>query len=284
MYQTIVIPLDGSALAKRVLAHALTIARTFDCNLHLVRATEEAEGESGPTEYIAQEAASLRSAGFDVSQTVKAGSPADVIIEAAEAQAEPLIAMTTHGRSGIGRWMLGSVADKTLQASSVLLLLVRPTTEINMTHGPFIERVLLAVDGSELAELAIPHAAAVAKELRVTAIVVRVVQGYVATAVDAPPSGDLAPQEPVEQDVAEERAYVSKIAGQLREQGVSEVQELVIGRWDAAEEILGAAGSPGTLIVMTSRGRSGVKRWALGSVTERVVRYGSGPVLVIRAG
>ena len=193
VYETVVIPLDGSQLARRVLPHALTLARAFDCRIHLVRATgaqpigqrwdqpalsstADEDADLTPAEAIAREVDGLRGSGLEVTATVTDGAAADVIVETAEEQAASMIAMTTHGRSGIDRWLLGSVADKVLQMSASPLLLVRSDSQINLTHGPLIARVVLALDGSKFAELAVSHAAAIGKKLRVPVTVLQVVR------------------------------------------------------------------------------------------------------------
>ena len=297
-YETIVIPMDGSQSARRVLPHALTMARAFDCSIHLVRATggtpigqrwdqpalsnaaDEGAGLT-PAEAIAREAESLRGSGLEVTATVKEGAAADVIVETAEEQPAPMITMTTHGRSGIDRWLLGSVAEKVLQVSASPLLLVRSATEINLTHGPLIARVELALDGSQLAELGVSHAAAIGKGLRVPVTVLQVVR-YADTAEDARISTE---DEAGETEASRVQRSLEETAQRMLADGVAGVSTQVITRFDAADGILlGGGNSPDTLVVMTSRRLSGIKRWALGSVTSRVVSRSEGPVLVIRAG
>ena len=298
MYETIVLPLDGSPLARCVLPHALTLARAFDCRIHLVRATgampigqrwdqpaltNTADEDTGltPDEAIATEAERLRGSGLEVTATVKEGPAADVIAETAEEQPAPMITMATHGRSGVGRWLLGSVTEKVVQVSASPLLLVRSATEINLTRGPLIARVVLALDGSQLADLAIAHAAAIGRELRVPVTVLQVVR-YTDAVEDARVSAE---DDAGKTEASGVQQYLEETAHRLRADGVAEVKTQVITRFDAAEGILlGGGNSPDTLVVMTSRGLSGIKRWALGSVTSRVVSHGEGPVLVIRAG
>ena len=298
MYETIVVPLDGSPLARRVLPHALMLARAFDCRIHLVRATgatpigqrwdqralsSAADEDAGltPAEAIARDVDGLRGSGLEVTATVKDGAAADVIVETAEEQAASMIAMTTHGRSGVDRWLLGSVADKVLQMSASPLLLVRSDSEINLTRGPLIARVVLALDGSKFAELAASHAAAIGKKLRVPVTVLQVVRyGGAAEGTGISTEDDAG-----ETEASGVQRYLEETAQRLRADGVAEVSTQVITRFDAADGILlGGGNSPDTLVVMTSRGLSGIKRWALGSVTARVVSHGEGPVLAMRAG
>jgi nucleotide-binding universal stress UspA family protein len=155
--KTIVVALDGSAIAEQVLPHVTQLASIFPARVHLLRAISDEEiarvlahdgnllhelGGRSPMEeldaqrmgdllrqraagYLTARGAALREVGVEVEELVRNGSPAEQIVAAAEHSHDSLIAMATHGYSGLRRWALGSVADKVLHASSVPLLLVR---------------------------------------------------------------------------------------------------------------------------------------------------------------
>lgn len=156
--QTILVPLDGSASAEQVLPYVRMLAPILGARVHLLRVLETVDGfdEIIPMMYVTGEppertrarveqiwkrlreaaegyleprAGQLRALGLVVSGEVCAGSAPEAIVEAATSAQAPLIAMATHGYSGIKRWTLGSVADKVLQASAAPLLLVRPKEE-----------------------------------------------------------------------------------------------------------------------------------------------------------
>jgi nucleotide-binding universal stress UspA family protein len=142
MYHKILIPLDGSALAECVLPHAKAIARGCSTKkIVLLRVVEPpttvaAEGidfvalqsaDKGVAEaYLAGIQAQLSSEGFDVSSEVLAGRAAEAISEFAQQNAVDLIAIATHGRSGISRLVFGSVADRLIRSSTVPIVLIRP--------------------------------------------------------------------------------------------------------------------------------------------------------------
>ena len=141
MYRRIVVPLDGSERAEGALRHARVLAGctgaeilllrvVFDSHMDIYadpRATnsvqERMEKEAG--EYLRQVAAGLEKEGLKVTTQVDSGSAADAIVDYADRMQADLIAMTTHGRSGIARWLLGSVADKVARGANVPVLLVR---------------------------------------------------------------------------------------------------------------------------------------------------------------
>lgn len=137
MYSSLVVPLDMSELAERALPHAVEIARRFKARVELLTvvptprdATMAGEGEADwdprkleAQEYLAALAARLTDEGLDVRTAVRSGDVAAEIIEYATDC--DLIVMCTHGRSGLGRWVYGSIADRTLRYATVPILLVR---------------------------------------------------------------------------------------------------------------------------------------------------------------
>ena len=161
---TIVVPLDGSELAAQVMPYVRTLAPLLDAHVHLLRivpetpaggseswaqvliavygvpeseAVRRADHDAVMEElhqqaqaYLDTQAQTLRSAGIEVTSEVRTGSPAETIVEVAAAHMPgALIAMATHGYSGLRRWALGSVADKVLHATTTPLILVRASED-----------------------------------------------------------------------------------------------------------------------------------------------------------
>jgi nucleotide-binding universal stress UspA family protein len=146
MYQNILVPLDGSPFAEIALPHALEMARKFDSKICLVRVvpppnivTENLVDGTGELiinvqdvwrqeaeAYLQAQAGSVRQQGFEVKTDVRLNPDvAGAIIDAAQAYQAEVIVMSTHGRSGLGRWLFGSVAQKVLQHAPVHTLLIR---------------------------------------------------------------------------------------------------------------------------------------------------------------
>ena len=142
MYTKILVPLDGSELAEAVLPHVKTLARA-DTEIALLRvalypmydyvfsspsiaATLAEEIESESENYLREVAAKLGGEGFKVSIAVTGGPVADAILDYADAVQADLIAMSTHGRSGVARWLIGSVADRVVRGAPIPVLLIRP--------------------------------------------------------------------------------------------------------------------------------------------------------------
>ena len=137
MYKKILVPLDGSALAEAILPHVTEVARIHNAEVVLLRvALAHAFPGVDPTEgqveavreaekYLEAMEKEQKERHVKVSSVVRYGHPAEEILDHAAFAVIDLIAMSTHGRSGVSRWVLGSVAEKVLRASSTPLLLVR---------------------------------------------------------------------------------------------------------------------------------------------------------------
>jgi nucleotide-binding universal stress UspA family protein len=194
--------------------------------------------------------------------------------------------MATHGCSGPKRWLLGSVAEKVLHGLASDMLLVRPE---ELDGGAVQLKTLLApLDGSESAEKVLPTVLELAKRLDAEVSLVHVTKRVYSGPPDAflPVFGAIPNlKELWEQDKAAANKYLTEKVAQLRARGLANISSTIIegGVDGAAAEIIDLAQkNPGSLITMTSHGQSGIGRWLIGSVTERVVRHSKRPVLVVR--
>ena len=173
MYSKVLVPLDGSKTAEKVLPYARYLAGKFKIPIELLAVIDIAEmathvsaqkirhldtmiedGVRASTSYLRGIATTFRDA--NVTCTVEKGHAEDAIIERGEADTAILIAMATHGRSGLNRFLLGSVAEKVLRGSANPLLLVRAIEAAKAEGEAVIKSVVVPLDGSELAESVIP--------------------------------------------------------------------------------------------------------------------------------
>jgi nucleotide-binding universal stress UspA family protein len=188
--------------------------------------------------------------------------------------------MATRGRSGIGRWVYGSTTDKVPYGTALPMLVVRPQEGGPSTDVTF-RRLVLPLDGSELSESVIPHAEILARQMSLEVEVVRVVP----TATMAYSSGfDTTFFDPKVFDYISDNAndYAEQKAVELREMSLNTTSTVLQG--DAPTRIIERAdAAAGTLIVMSTHGRTGAGRWVLGSVADRVLRASHTPVLLVRS-
>jgi nucleotide-binding universal stress UspA family protein len=312
--QTILVPLDGSQLAEQVLPHVAALARLLRarvCLLHVVLASahitmvgdtilgffgidepperyEEREQRVWEIErqqaesFLEPHAARLRTAGLDVAIEVRLGSPAETIIEAAKHWHANFIAMATHGASGLGRWALGSATDKVVQATTTPVLVVRGVEGPSVAPHAF-KRIMVPLDGSSLAKQALPVAAGLAMSMPAEMILARAVEplelnpalssfGWMATRRDEIVVG------PCEQAVQD----LETCASTLRREQIVAKPVVIVGH--AAEAIVDeAVRREVDLIVMATHGYGGLKRWALGSIADKVLHATTTPLVLVRA-
>ena len=286
MYKKILVPLDGSKLAEQVLPYARLLAESCGATVTLLRVTDPDarmpfSASQSASDYLKYTAGSLQP--LTVESMEKIGDPAEVIVDSAKAAADCLITMATHGVTGPRRWFLGSVASKVVQSAANPILLIRPDQNRPSAAAVALKRMVVPLDGSGLAERILPHVAALARTLKLE---IQLLRAYA-----LPPNAYLVSDGVIDQGPAQfrkalheecEKYLDGKVAG-LRADGFDPVTATLV-EGDAAEEIVElAAGSPQSLIAMSTHGRSGVGRWALGSVAEKVVQHAHAPVLLIRA-
>ncbi len=294
MYDRVLLPLDGSELSEGIVPYAKQIAKasqiTATALLVLSMTQPEAEkatvtrvpsGTEMPVlDYLTEQASAAAKDGIETDTAAVHGRPADEIVRFAEGRGYGLIAMATHGRSGIGRWVYGSTTDKVLYATTLPMLVVRPREEGPPADVTF-RRLLLPLDGSELGESVIPHADALARQMSLEVEVVRVVP----TATMAYSSGfDPSFYDPKIFDYVSDNAkdYAEQKTAELQEAGLKATSMVLQGH--APTQIVERAdAAEGTLIVMSTHGRTGAGRWVLGSVADRVMRASHAPVLLVRS-
>jgi nucleotide-binding universal stress UspA family protein len=192
--------------------------------------------------------------------------------------AADLIVMTTRGRSGIERLLLGSVADAVRRRAPCPVLIVPARAQLGEERVASYGWILLALDGSREAERALPHAAAFALRFQASVSVVRAVP----PAASAGSSRGRGPHPIVM--LAEHQitaaAYISRVADELRQSGVHVRSEPIEG---AADDVLvrRARMLPADLVVLATRERGWIERLVLGSVTNGVLRKAICPVLIV---
>ncbi|HXV80383.1 MAG TPA: universal stress protein [Candidatus Binatia bacterium] len=300
MYTKILIPLDGSKTAEKVLPYARFLAGALKLPIELLAVVDIVEmathlsGERAihleamiqdnvrnSEEYLRRVAGTLP--GGQTKCTVEKGTADHMVIETAAADKGTLVTMATHGRSGINRWLLGSVAEKVLRGTSNPLLLVRGTEEGKIEGTATLKSVIVPLDGSELAEKVLPTVAELAKTLKLEVVLFRAYSIPYNAYATAEGYYAMDYEELLKGMKEEAVAYLEKETEAVKKLGLDKVSYTVKEGFAADEIISLARITPEGLIAMSTHGRSGVKRWMLGSVTETVVRHTSDPVWVIRA-
>ena len=304
MYKRMLVPLDGSELAEVVFTYAKELAGRLDVDVILLHVYEPGESTLAPmhqayvehtAEVIRREAAEVqRRTGAPAGKAIAAkgilavGYPAEEILHYAEKNDIDLILMATHGRSGIRRWVMGSVADKVLRASKVPVWLVRAGVPQEIVYDQWPRRtILVPLDGSRLARAVLPHVETLAKQRGTELVDVVLLRVYELPDIPSHRSPDmsLSWERYLEKEISRRRSvseqYLARIGRSLTSLDINVRSEVLMGK--PAEEIIKYANKdPFNLIVMATHGYSGVSRWAYGSVAEKVLQGVTSPILLVR--
>jgi len=307
MLHSILVPLDGSQFAEQALPLALTIANRAAASLEVVQVYDRyviqdprcgwlpfdlAEGamfEEKVEAYLHTIVRRLESAAsVPVSSALAGGLIAEGILERARTKPADLIVMTTHGRGPASRFWLGSVADELVRHASVPILLVRPQDAAAvLLPEPTLRRILVPLDGSELAERVLEPAIALGSLMDAEYTFLRAVEpGWFP---EGHPhleevKGELAVVESPRLDKrkAEAQSYLDRLAECYRANARSIQTHVVVGESVATAVLDVARIWSVDLIAIATHGRGGLKRLLLGSVADKIVRGTSVPVLVYR--
>lgn len=291
MYDTILVPTDGSDHAERAARHACALAEAFDATVRVL-AVADVSGAAGPFDAggVSEEfvdrieaesdravaaASALAPDEVAVESAVVEGRPAETILSAVEEQGVDLVAMGSRGRGRLRRFLAGSTADEVVRESPVPVVTVRETDEEPVTD---YERVVIPTDGSSPSAAAVEHGVAVAAAFEATVHAVNVVDlGVVAGGSDvAAPAGLL------ENLVERGEAATERVAERARGSGVDAVTEVREGF--PASDLLDYVDEEGIdFVAMGTHGRSGFDRVLLGSTTQGLIRQSPVPVMSVRA-
>jgi nucleotide-binding universal stress UspA family protein len=282
MFDTILVPTDGSECAEVALGHAEDLAVRYDATVHVISVVDARTLDGAPhldeirAERTAMvEAVCERLAGADVpvEDAVLTGVPHREILDYAASRDVDLVAMGSHGRTGVERYLMGSVAEKVVRLSDAPVLTVRAEDDGPVTY-PYAE-VLTPTDGSEqagvAAELGIDLAARYGARLHALSVVDTAVWGGNVRPSEFLDSVDGAAQTAVERVADAARGAVPAVSTAVERGHPYEV----INSYVRANDV--------DIVVMGTHGRSGLERYLLGSITEKVVRTSPVPVLTVRS-
>lgn len=287
MFSRISLPLDGSRLAEQILPFARFFAVPLNLPVDLLTVIESASDHPSwsparARAYLEEVREKYFSSGVSTNLHVEAGEAATVIIERYRHDPHCLIAMATHGMSGLRRWLMGSVTSKVVQHAANPLLVIRPTEKADPVTPVSLKTIILPLDGSGLAEKVLPSVVALARPLKLEVQLVRAytpaAEAYIITdGVIAQSTAQFN-----ENLKAEVETYLEGKVQALRAEGLENViSTAVLG--DAASEIIDfARRTDNNLVAMSTHGRSGVGRWLVGSIAEKVVQHSQDPVLLFR--
>jgi nucleotide-binding universal stress UspA family protein len=284
MFNRILVPLDGSTTAETILPQVRRLLRRIDAEVVLLQVATPplADGAmalfeaalSASREYLREVSRRLEEQGVRARSLARLGPPAEVVLEVARSEGAELLALATHGRTGVGRLLMGSVAEEIVRKSPVPALLLRPfwtyeiAPETPVDRQP-ISNILLPSDGSDRSLGILPEITELAKLFGARVVLL----GAVEPAQGGPPEG--------RPDLSTEHlgTQLAETANHFLSHGLDTLTRLDVDH--PASAILRACQAEKIdLIAMGTHGRTGLRRLVTGSVTERVLRESTVPMLI----
>jgi nucleotide-binding universal stress UspA family protein len=287
----VLVPLDGSELAERALPYASALAGKLGVPLVLLTVWEGTDADLNATlpamsleiaktaqahfeKYLGEVKAKLGNTEAQI--IVRPGNAGDEIMDVARETGARCIAIATHGRSGIGRWVYGSTAAKVLRSSGVPVLVVGPKVLEAKRETVEYSRIMVPLDGSAASEQALAVAKDLAEKLGASMSLVRAIQ-WAAQAYPYTLPDTYVPQ----LDDELEKAAKEYLRNHEEALGKGKVDAFVV-RGPTADGLLDFIEQKHVdLVVMTTHARSGLARMALGSVADRTLQA-KAPVLLVR--
>ena len=311
MFSKILVPLDGSARAERALPVAARLARSHNAKVVLLRVVSDIADVGGymipsvatdpgvvereeieARDYLNGIARTHVFQGVPVEVVVEFGLPAQIILDMIKTREVDGIIIGSHGRTGLSRWVLGSVAQPIVRHSTAPVLLLRQQgpaldDDGSLRESPF--RILVPLDGSEIAEAALEPAQLMGEVFGVNGAY----ELHLARVI--PFLNSSSPDKLREESRVEALNYLDRIAKRLSANTAShahittsvileiDVADAIARMTRSGELVTGSLISDGCdVIAMATHGRTGLARLAMGSVTERVLSATIAPALIIR--
>jgi nucleotide-binding universal stress UspA family protein len=293
----ILVPLDGSTLAECVLPHVKAIAPVTKARVTLLHVLEHPENRSGgpPVDplgwhmqkqeaqrYLEEKVDQLQKEGLDASFTILEGKSAEGIIDFAQANAVDLIALSSHGRTGLTGWNVSSVVQKVLLRSYRSILLVRAYGAETITDVSY-KRLFVASDCSTRGEYILPFAISLAQFHKSLIIL--------GTVIEKPEVIQRLPLAEEELNLARQISEINQrtathchkqITTQLSLKGIEfethvQVADHAIGALhDMVDEV------QADLVMLVAHGETGERRWPYGSITTSLIAHGNVPLMIIQ--
>ena len=300
MFDTILVPLDGSQLAECVLPHVVAISRSFDAEITLLRMLEKNQAgtsaqmfdllnwqinKTKSALYLEKIKARIQELSVRTRSAVIEGLVAEGITEYAQSQGMKLIILSSHGRNGLTQWGISSITQKIILSAQTSLLLVRAhqygVYSDELSTAPLYQRILVPLDGSQRAENILPIITQLAHFHKSQVHLVHVVKTpeMARQMPPAPEDIDLA-HRVVERNREEAERYLEQIKSRSYLEGITVHTHLITS--DNAAVALHQLEEQFDMVVFSAHGYSGNHQWPYGSLVNNFILYGKVPLLIVQ--
>jgi nucleotide-binding universal stress UspA family protein len=302
MFDTILVPLDGSQLADCVLPHVVAIARPFNAETTLLRMLEKNQAgtsaqlfdlvnwqinKTRADLYLEKTKAWLQESGVVVRKKIMEGLVADGITEYAQNQGTKLIVLSSHGRNGLTQLGISSVTQKIILNAQTSLFIVR-AHQYGIHSGEFsktllYQRILVPLDGSQRAENVLPIITQLAQFHKSKILLVQVVQTpeMARQMPPAPEDIDLSNRVVTRNRVEADR-YLEELKSRSYLEGIAVQTHLITS--DNVAVALHQLGEQEQIdmVALSAHGYSGNHQWPYGSMVNNFIMYGKVPLLIVQ--
>ncbi len=290
MFDKILVPLDGSELAEVALPYAEGLMRRLNSEMVLLCACNPDENsERGyylakvaneieqRTKTFQEKHPEIQTNNTKVESLTLNGNPPDQITDYIEENHIGLTMIATHGRSGMSRWAMGSVAEKVMRGVSMPVYLIRAKgCQAEVRSDCMVSRIFVPLDGSKHGEAVLPFIETLASKLNAEIVLFQTVPKD-----NKPDDNDWIEVKKMADRNA--KIYLRKIESNLLHKGIPVRTIVEFGGNPSKEIVRLAERTRSSVVAMTTHGRSGVDRMVFGSVAEKVLRSGTTPLLLVHS-
>ena len=298
MFDTILVPLDGSQLADCVLPHVAAIARPFDAEITLLRMLEKNQAgtsaqlfdlvnwqinKTRSALYLDKIHARFQKLNIRTRTAVQEGLVADGITEYAQSQGMKLIVLSSHGRNGLTQWGISSVTQKIILSAQTSLLIIRAHQYGSLLEAPFYRHILVPLDGSQRAENVLPIVTQLAHFHKSQVHLVQVVQTPEMARQMPPAREDVElSNRIVARNQEEAERYLEQLKSRSYLEGLAIKTHLLTGE-NAAVALHQLVDQENIdMVALSAHGYSGNHQWPYGSMVNNFILYGRVPLLIVQ--
>ena len=302
MFDTILVPLDGSQLAECVLPHVITFAHSFDAEITLLRILEKKQAgtsaqlfdllnwqinKTKATLKLEKIKARMQESNVRVQATVTEGLVAEGITEYAQDQGMKLIVLSSHGRNGLTQWSISSITQKIILSAQTSLLIVRAhqygVHADELSEAPVYQRILVPLDGSQRAENVLPIITQLARFHKAQIQLVQVIQTPEMARQMPPTPDDIElSKRVITRNQEEAGRYLEQVKSRSYLEGIPVQTHLITS--DNAAVALHQLGEQEQIdmVALSAHGYSGNHQWPYGSMVNNFILYGKAPLLIVQ--
>jgi nucleotide-binding universal stress UspA family protein len=298
MFDTILVPLDGSQLADCVLPHVAAIARPFDAEITLLRMLEKNQAgtsaqlfdlvnwqinKTRSALYLDKIHARFQKLNIRTRTAVQEGLVADGITEYAQSQGMKLIVLSSHGRNGLTQWGISSVTQKIILSAQTSLLIIRAHQYGSLLEAPFYRHILVPLDGSQRAENVLPIVTQLAHFHKSQVHLVQVVQTPEMARQMPPAREDVElSNRIVARNQEEAERYLEQLKSRSYLEGLAIKTHLLTSE-NAAVALHQLVDQENIeMVALSAHGYSGNHQWPYGSMVNNFILYGRVPLLIVQ--